>query len=296
MPAAADVARKGVRRVLWVTLGLNLAVSLSKIVVGKLSRSTSMQADGYHSLIDGANNVVGLVVTTLAYAPPDEGHPYGHRKFETTATLVIGLALLGVSFGVVEEALRHVSRASVPEIGVLNWVVMAVTLGVNLFVAWYEAREGRRLGSAYLQADAAHTRSDIYVTLGVVASFAGARAGVPWVDSVVALAIAAFIAVLGVRILVGSFHTLTDRAVIAPEKIAPVVLGVPGVRHCREVRTRGGPDAVYVDLIAHVDSALTLRQAHDVADRIEEALQATFPEIVDVVVHLEPEVGAHGRV
>ena len=82
-----------------------------------------------------------------------------------------------MAFGVVEEALRHVSRATVPDIGPANWVVMVGTLGVNLFVAWYEAREGRRLGSAYLLADAAHTRSDIYVTLGVVASFAGARAG-----------------------------------------------------------------------------------------------------------------------
>jgi len=296
MAPAADVARRGVRRVLWATLGLNVLVSVSKIGVGKLSRSTSMQADGYHSLIDGVNNVVGLVVTTFAYAPPDEGHPYGHRKFETAATLAIGLALLGVSFGVVEEALRQVSRSSLPAIGPANWVVMGITLAINLFVAWYEAREGRRLGSVYLQADAAHTRSDIYVTLGVVASFAGARAGVPWVDGVVALAIAAFIAVLGVRILVGSFHTLTDRAVIAPDKLTAVVLGVPGVRHCREVRTRGGPDAVYVDLIAHVDSTLTLREAHEVADWIEEALQRAHPEIVDVVVHLEPEVGAHGRV
>jgi cation diffusion facilitator family transporter len=296
MPPAADVARKGVRRVLWATLGLNVLVSISKIVVGKISGSTSMQADGYHSLIDGVNNVVGLVVTTLAYAPPDEGHPYGHRKFETTATLVIGLALLGVAFGVVEQALRQVSASTVPLIGALNWAVMVVTLAINLFVAWYEAREGRRLGSAYLQADAAHTRSDIYVTLGVVASFAGARAGVPWVDGVVALAIAGFIAVLGVRILIGSFHTLTDRAVIAPDKITSVVLSVPGVRHCREVRTRGGPDAVYVDLIAHVDGTLTLRQAHDVADSIEEALQRAHPGIVDVVVHLEPQVGAHGRV
>jgi len=291
-----DVTKKGVRRVLWATLGLNVLVSLSKIVVGKMSHSTSMVADGYHSLIDGANNVVGLVVTTLAYAPPDEGHPYGHRKFETAATLFIGLALLSVAYNVVEQALREVSRASIPLIGALNWTVMGVTLVINLFVAWYEAREGRRLGSPYLQADAAHTRSDIYVTLGVVASFAGARAGVPWVDGVVAMAIAAFIAVLGVRILIGSFHTLTDRAVIAPDKLQTVVLGVPGVRNCREVRTRGGTDAVYVDLIAHVDSTLTLREAHDVADWIEEALQRAYPEIVDVVVHLEPEVGAHGRV
>jgi cation diffusion facilitator family transporter len=128
MPAAAaDVARRGVRRVLWYTLGLNVLVSVSKIVVGKLSHSTSMQADGYHSLIDGANNVVGLVVTALAYAPPDEGHPYGHRKFETAGTLVIGLALLGVAFSVVEQALRQVSQSSVPLIGVLNWTVMAAT-------------------------------------------------------------------------------------------------------------------------------------------------------------------------
>src|SRR5687767_13521765 len=147
MPAASDVAKRGVRRVLWATLVLNVLVSLSKIIVGKLSHSTSMQADGYHSLIDGANNVVGLVVTTLAYRPPDEGHPYGHRKFETAATLVIGMALLGVAFTVVEQALRDVSRSSLPLIGALNWTVMGVTLVVNLFVAWYEAREGRRLGS-----------------------------------------------------------------------------------------------------------------------------------------------------
>ena len=119
-----DVTKKGVRRVLWYTLGLNVLVSISKIAVGKLSHSTSMQADGYHSLIDGTNNVVGLVVTTLAYAPPDEGHPYGHRKFETAATLVIGLALLGVAFSVVEQALREVSQSSVPLIGALNWTVM----------------------------------------------------------------------------------------------------------------------------------------------------------------------------
>jgi len=176
----------------------------------------------------------------------------------------------------------------VPEIGAASWVVMGVTLLANLFVAWYESREGRRLGSEYLLADAAHTRSDIYVSLGVVASFAGARAGAPWVDPVVAVVIAGFIAVLAVRLLVGSFHVLTDRAVIPAEEIEPIVRGVPGVRACREIRTRGGADAVWIDLIVHVDGTLSLRAAHDVADRIEEALMRSRPEIVDVIVHLEP--------
>jgi hypothetical protein len=93
----------------------------------------------------------------------------------------------------VESAFGGLQTTRLPEIGLLNWAVMFVTLGMNLFVTWYEAREGRRLGSDYLIADAAHTRSDIYVTLGVVASFAGARAGLSWMDGLVAAGIAAFI-------------------------------------------------------------------------------------------------------
>ncbi len=278
----------GVRRVLWITLGLNLLVSLGKIVVGKLSGSLSMVADGYHSLVDGSNNLIGLFVVGLAYAPPDRGHHYGHRKFETAATLGIGLALLALAYRVVENAFQGVRLEAAPAIGALNWAVMGTTLVVNLFVAAYETREGRRLGSDYLVADAAHTRSDIYVTLGVGVSFAGVQAGLRWVDSVVAAAIAGFIAFLAVRILVGAFHVLTDRAAIPPERIAQVVEAVPGVRGCKDARTRGGHGAVYVDLVALVDGGRPLHEAHDVSDRIEEAVKGAFPEVVDVVVHLEP--------
>jgi cation diffusion facilitator family transporter len=282
------VTGAAVRRVLGWTLVLNVLVSAGKIVVGKLSGSLSMVADGYHSMTDGLNNVVGLVVASFAYKPPDAGHPYGHRKFETAATLLIGLALLGVAYHVVEQALAQVASAHRAHVGALNWIVMGVTLLVNVFVAWYERREGRRLNSAFLIADSAHTRSDIYVTMGVVVSFAGARAGLPWMDGVVAAGIAAFIAFLAVQILIGSFNTLTDRAMLPSESLQAVVLGVPGVRDCREIRTRGGEGAVYVDLTVHVDADMPLRAAHDVADRIEAALQAAHPEIVDVVVHLEP--------
>jgi cation diffusion facilitator family transporter len=294
MSAAAPVESDGsvtgaaVRRVLLWTLVLNVLVSAGKIVVGRLSGSLSMVADGYHSLTDGLNNVVGLVVASFAYKPPDAGHPYGHRKFETAATLFIGIALLGVAYHVVEQALTSVKSAARAEIGPLNWIVMAVTLLANIFVAWYERREGRRLQSPYLVADAAHTRSDIYVTLGVVVSFAGARAGLPWMDGLVAAGIAAFIAFLAVQILIGSFNTLTDRAVLPTASLQSIVRGVPGVRDCRDIRTRGGEGAVYIDLTVHVDGDMRLRAAHEVADRIEEALLAAHPEILDVVVHVEP--------
>jgi divalent metal cation (Fe/Co/Zn/Cd) transporter len=104
----------------------------------------------------------------------------------------------------------------------------------------------------------------------------------------VAVAIAAVIAVQAVSILVSAFHVLTDRAVIPQERIASLVREVAGVADFREIRTRGGRDAVYVDLVVHVDGDVSLRAAHEVADRIEEALMRAHPEIVDVVVHLEP--------
>jgi cation diffusion facilitator family transporter len=287
MPTA-ELTSHGVRRVLGITLLLNVVVSAAKILVGTLAGSMAMVADGYHSLTDGANNVAGLVVTGYAYAPPDEGHPYGHRKFETAATLAIALALLSVSYHLISEALSRSAATELPEIGPLAWAVMIVTLVVNMFVASYEARQGRKLQSTYLIADSAHTRSDIYVTLGVIASFAGARAGVVWMDGLVSIGIAIFIAYLGVQILVGSFHTLTDRAVIPYEALAPVVRAVPGVIDCREIRTRGGPGSVHVDLIVHVDGTMPLHDAHDIADWIEAALMMQRPDIVDVVVHLEP--------
>jgi cation diffusion facilitator family transporter len=196
--------------------------------------------------------------------------------------------LLGVAYHVLTEALDHASGGAPPVVTALNWIVMGVTLAVNFLVASWEARAGRRLNSPYLIADASHTRSDIYVTLGVVASFAGARAGLAAVDVVVAVGIAVFIAVMAVQILIGSFHTLTDRAVIPAASVATVLRAVPGVASWRDIRTRGGPGSVYVDLVAHVDGDLSLRAAHDVADAIEEAVRKAHPDVVDVVVHLEP--------
>ncbi len=284
-----NVQSSGVRRVLWITLGLNVAVSAGKVAVGYLSGSLAMVADGFHSLVDGSNNVIGLIVAAFAFAPPDRGHPYGHRKFETAATVAIGVALLALAWEVLSGAVARVGHPASPTIGPLNWVVMLATMAVNLGVSLYEAREGRRLQSAFLVADATHTRADLYVSLGVVASFVAALAGFGWADPLVALAIGAIIAWQAAHILLSAFHVLTDRAALAPEGLESLAAAVPGVLRVHDVRTRGRGDAVYVDLTVHLDAGLSLKEAHEVSDRIEAALQAEHPEIVDVVVHLEPE-------
>jgi cation diffusion facilitator family transporter len=277
-----------VRRVLLITLLLNLSVSAGKVIVGHLSGSLAMVADGYHSLVDGANNVIGLIVAAFAFRPPDLGHPYGHRKFETAATAVIGIALVSLAWNVATAALGRGESERLPDISVRNWAVMAATIGVNLFVSWYEAREGRRLASAFLVADAAHTRSDLYVSLGVVASFGAAKLGAAWADTLVALVIAAIIAWQAGVILLQAFDVLTDRAAIPAAEIERIASGVAGVVSVHGVRTRGRRDAVYVDLTVRLDGAMSLRDAHAVADLIEDALAKAHPGIVDVVVHLEP--------
>ena len=137
---------------------------------------------------------------------------------------------------------------------------MAATIGVNLFVSWYEAREGRRLKSAFLVADATHTRADLYVSLGVVASFVAALAGLGWADPLVAVAIAAIIAWQALQILGSAFNVLTDRAVIPAERLEPLAAAVPGVLRVHDARSRGRRDAVYVDLTVHLDGGMSLHR------------------------------------
>ena len=187
-----------------------------------------------------------------------------------------------------EDALSSLATPQLPNIGPLNWVVMGATLAVNVFVARYESREGQRLQSDFLLADSNHTRSDVYVTLGVVASFAGARAGVARIDGLVALAVAALVAYMAAQILVRSFNVLTDLAPIAVVEIERIARSIPEVRGCRAARSRGDSGAVFVDLTILLEPELTLREAHEVADRVEDALQRQHPAIVDAVVHLEP--------
>ena len=249
-----DAQSAGVRRVLWITLGLNLGVSAGKVIVGHLSGSLAMVADGYHSLVDGSNNVIGLIVAAFAFRPPDRSHPYGHRKFETAATARDRRRAAGRSPGRwcrVPSAARR-GRRCPRSASSTGWSWRA-TIAVNLGVSWYEAREGRRLQSAFLVADATHTRADLYVSLGVVASFVAALLGLGWADPLVALAIGAIIAWQAIQILRSAFNVLTDRAAIPVDRIEALAASVPGVLRVHDARTRGRRDFVYVDLTAHLD-------------------------------------------
>ena len=285
-----DERLHAVRAVLRVVLGLNLAVAAAKLLVGWLTSSISMVADGFHSLTDSASNVIGLVGVSWASHPPDEDHPYGHRKIETVAALLIGGLLAMTAWEVLKSSVSRWVSGGSPEVGLLSFAVMGCTLMVNLVVSYLERRAGRRLGSDLLEADAAHTRSDVYVSLGVVASLIASRFGFPQADALVAVIITVVIARAAFKIVQRAAGPLVDAAVVPAESIRRIALSVPGVVGTHKVRSRGGPGGTHADLHVQVRPELPIDRAHVIGHLVSDRLAGELG-LEDVVVHVEPPHG-----
>lgn len=284
----ATQRRDQVAAILWRILWLNLAVAVAKLLYGWKSGAIAMTADGIHSVLDASSNVVGLVGVAVARRPPDANHPYGHRKYETFAALAVAMMLFLGCHGVISSALARMRDPRPAEITTLGFVVIGVTIAINVFVVWLERREGRRLGSELLTSDAAHTASDVGASLLVLGSFVAARAGVEWADVAAAFIIVALIAVAGVRIVLGTLSTLADERRIPPEQVEAAALEESGVREAHNVRSRGPEDDIHLDLHILVDPQMAIATAHAVGHRVEQRLRERWPGVTDVVVHVEP--------
>ncbi len=273
---------------LWGILWLNLLVAVVKLIYGYRSGAIAMTADGIHSLLDGASNVLGLLGVAVARRPPDADHPYGHRKYETFAALgVVGMLFLGCR-EIVASAIERLRNPRVPEIGPEGFWILGLTLSINLLVVLVERRKGRELRSDLLLADAAHTGSDVAASLLVLASFALIRMGIGWADLAASAVIVALIVRAGIEMLRGSLATLSDTRRIAPGLVEAVAREEPGVREAHNVRSRGAADDIYLDLHVLVDPAIPIAEAHRLGHRVEARLRDRFAGISDVVVHVEP--------
>ncbi len=284
-----DDGRYGaVVRVLYRVLFLNLAVAFAKIALGYLTGAVSVLSDGFHSPTDSASNVVALVGVSVARRPPDRNHPYGHRKYETMASLGILVFLIVVLVEVVTAAVDRVRTGAVPRVFPEGIGVMTVTLIVNLIVVRYELRQGRRLRSEVLLADAKHTRSDVLTSGTVIAALLGVWAGYPLLDPLAAIFVAGFIGHACWQIAQEASRILSDEIVIEEDDVQQVVMGVPDVLGCHHIRTRGSADHVFVDLHIWLDGATPLESAHATSHVVKDRLMTRFPQVVDVVIHIEP--------
>ncbi|MBN3905813.1 MAG: cation transporter [Nostoc sp. NMS1] len=281
--------RAEVRKVLIITLLLNLFVMGLKAVVGYWTGSLSLLADALHSVTDSANNVLGLVASKFSSPQPDREHPYGHSKFEAVGALGIasflGIACFEILQGAIERILKgggEPVRISPPEL----WLLLIV-LGVNIFVAFYERAVGKRVGSSILIADATHTMSDIWVTISVIAGLIGVWLGYQWMDLVLAFPVALLVFWSGWSVLKENLPWLVDQMAIAPEAIHAIATSVPGVINCHDIASRGVLGRqVFIEMHLIVD-APDVETAHHITEEVESRLEEKFRP-VRILIHVEP--------
>lgn len=287
--------RRETRKVLIITLWLNLLVLIIKATVGIVTNSLSLQADALHSVTDSANNVLGLVTNQMSSPQPDKEHPYGHQKFEAVGALGIAAFLSIACFEIVSSALERLffgTKTVTITAGQL-WVLLIV-LGINIFVAYYERRVGMKIGSEILIADAYHTMSDVWITimvlLGLIGVWQSDSLHMPWLkylDVVLAFPVAVLVIKSAWEVLRRNLPWLVDQAAIAPELIHEIVMTVPGVVNCHDITSRGllGKQ-VFIEMHLVVDRE-DVKTAHDITEEVERRLEERFAP-VRIIIHIEP--------
>ncbi|WP_027702569.1 cation diffusion facilitator family transporter [Metaclostridioides mangenotii] len=280
---------KKVNQVLSIILFANLGVALLKIIVGSSVKSASMTADGFHSLSDGTSNIIGLIAIFFASRPKDENHPYGHKKIEAIASLIIGIMLLFIAVKIILTAFYNLQNPVELSINALSLIVMVVTLAINIFVSTYEYRVGKELNSQILMSDSIHTKSDIFISIGVLFTLLGVRLGLPSiVDPIVSLAVSGFIINSSYEVLKSSIGILIDRAAVDKSMIKELVFEFNEVKDVHNIRSRGSKNDLHIDMHIMVEPFISVEESHKLAHRIEKEIKTEINTNTQVIVHIEP--------
>ncbi|MDQ7027350.1 MAG: cation diffusion facilitator family transporter [Anaerolineae bacterium] len=281
--------RQQVRHVLIVTLILNLLVAFGKIGLGLATGALAITADGFHSLTDSAGNITGLVANWVAARPPDDDHPYGHRRFETMAALLIGALLLLTAWEMIQGVIDRLQITVTPQITPLTLLVLIGTLLVNIGVSQYQIGAGKRLKSEILLADAKNTRADVFITLSVIiSSVIVAVTGWAWVDIVAALVVVILIGKAAWEIVSQTGQVLVDTAPYSPEHLTTLIADMPNICGIVRARSRGSRDAVHIDIDVRVAPEMTAEQSNSITYAIRKRLESQLEGIAEIEVHFVP--------
>jgi cation diffusion facilitator family transporter len=284
----SNVRHQAVTRVLLKVFATNVCMALVKLALGYATGAVSIVSDGYHSLTDSASNIMALVGLRAARKPPDVDHPYGHRKYETLAAAGIFVFLLLAVLEIGRNAVRHLLSPVPVRMSGLSIFAMLIAFGLNVLVFRFEAGKGRALNSELLLADALHTRSDMFATVGVIVSLTGVWLGYPLLDPIGGIAIAVLIGHTGYEIARDTSSILSDRVVIDEDAVRRVVMSVPEVLGCHHIRSRGSLDHVFLDLHVWLPAEAPLKDAHHVSHIVKDRLMEAYPQIADAIIHIEP--------
>jgi cation diffusion facilitator family transporter len=278
------------KRSTLVSVVVNLLLSLGQVTAGFISGSQGLIADGIHSLSDLIADFVVLFAAHHSRKEADEDHHYGHHRYENAASLVLGLLLLGVGFGMIWAAAHKLSvPESIPKVHIMALWVALVALVAKESLFHYMLRVGERVRSSMLIANAWHARSDAASSLVVAGGIVGNLTGYPLLDPVAALIVGLMIIKMGAGFAWSALNDLMDRAVDAEtlSGMRAMMLNTPGVLGVHDLKTRKMADLIVVDVHLEIDSEITVREGHDIADEAERRLRAGFP-VLNVMTHVDP--------
>lgn len=276
---------------------VNFILLVFKFVAGVVGRSSAMIADAVHSLSDFVTDVIVVVFVRISGKPQDKGHDYGHGKFETLATAIIGVALFVVGVGILVNATKSivgVIRGEVLEApGVLALVAAAVSVVFKELLYQYTVLEGKRHNSKVVIANAWHHRSDAFSSVGTLVGISGAMfLGENWrvLDPVAAFIVSVFIIKVAIELTKSSIDDLMEKSLPdeVEQRIEEIILSYPEVNSPHHLRTRQIGNNVAIEVHIRMNGELTLREAHDVTRLIEQSLRQEFGEDTHIGIHMEP--------
>ncbi len=279
-------------KVSLVTIFVNAALSLLKLAAGIIASSGAMISDALHSASDVLSTLVVIVGIKLAGKDEDSSHQYGHERFECVSAIVLSVALC-ITGGVigVTGIRKIINHESIATPGVLALIAAVVSIAVKEVMYHYTARAAKKVGSPSLKADAWHHRSDALSSVGSFAGILGARLGVPMLDAVASVVIAALVIKVSVSIFSDAVGRMTDRACDdkTVEELKGIILATNGVISVDLLKTRIFGDKIYVDVEIGADGNMTLTESHDVAERVHDAIEGYSQKIKHCMVHVNPK-------
>ena len=276
---------------LW-GLAVNLALCCIKFVFGVLGSSQALVADGVHSLSDSVTDISVLIGVQFWSAPPDESHPYGHRRIETLVTVLIGIVLGAVGIGLGYRAVATLQEGHATTPGWVAFAAACISIVAKEWLYRWTVRIGRRIKSSALLANAWHHRSDVLSSVPVVVAVLGTRVWPGWefLDQIAAVIVSVLILYAAWEIALPAFRHLIDAGASRRERetILAIAASTDGVIAVHGLRTRFLGPELYVDLHVLVDGDLSVSEGHGIAHIVKQRLIEEGPGIVDVLVHVEP--------
>ena len=280
-----------IRRVSLTTVVINLVLVFVKLTAGIVGNSGAMTADAVHSASDMLGGLLVLFGAGLSGKEADAEHPYGHERMECVISIVLANILLVTGLGIGWSSLQTIRSGVITVVpGPIALVAAVVSILCKEAMFWYTKRNADRINSVALRAEAWHHRSDALSSVGSFAGILGARMGLPLLDPIVGLLICLLILKVAVDIYRETVDRLVDRACDAQtlEQLHAVIAGQPGVLSVDDVKTRLFGARVYVDIEIGALETLTLREAHEVAQRVHDAVEGALETVKHCTIHVNP--------